>query len=75
MAGILTIIPNRSGYTTNRGNFYEFVGHRQDTGNAFRGLQSMGVTHSDANDVDAVKLYMDTGNIDQYTYTLYGAKN
>ena len=74
-AGVLEIIPNRSGLSNPKGNYYNYLGYRHDTSNTYRGLLSQGKVESSGNDIDAVRVYFDNGNIQTITYTLYGVKN
>ena len=69
------IIPKRTGSHSTRGNTYHGFGHRYDTGDNFRAFIFGGQIRDTNNDVDAIRLYMDSGNISSITYTLYGAKN
>ena len=69
------IIPKRTGSHSTRGNTYHGFGHRYDTGDNFRAFVFGGQIRSTNNDVDAIRLAMDSGNISSITYILYGAKN
>lgn len=69
------IIPKRTGAHATRGNTYHGFGHRYDTGDNFRAFVFGGQIRDTNNDIDAIQLYMDSGNISSLTYTLYGAKN
>ena len=69
------IIPKRTGSHSTRGNTYHGFGHRYDTGDNFRAFVFGGQIRSTNNDVDAIRLAMDSGNIESLTYILYGAKN
>lgn len=74
-AGVLEIIPNRSGLSNPKGNYYNYLGYRHDTSNTYRGMLSQGKVESSGNDIDAVRVFFDNGNIQTITYTLYGVKN
>ena len=69
------IIPKRTGSHSTRGNTYHGFGHRYDTGDNFRAFVFGGQIRSTNNDVDKIRLAMDSGDISSITYTLYGAKN
>ena len=74
MGFILDVIPNKSGLSNTRGNYFIMTGYREDTGTNYRGFQGHGRYMNSGNDVDKIRLQMSSGDISSYTYSFYGFK-
>ena len=68
------IIPKRTVVIQQEVILTHGFGHRYDTGDNFRAFIFGGQIRDTNNDVDAIRLSMDSGNISSITYTLYGIK-
>ena len=73
MGFILDVIPNKSGLSSTRGNYFIMSGYREDTGTNYRGFQGHGRFYNTAA-VNKFRLQMSSGDITSYTYSFYGFK-
>lgn len=73
MGFILDVVPNKSGLSSTRGNYFIMSGYREDTGTNYRGFQGHGRFMNTAA-VNKIRLQMSSGDITSYTYSFYGFK-
>jgi len=70
---IADIVPQTTNDFTQANNFLTWTGIRRDTSNNFRTEQG-GAQFEDDGDTDGFQIYPTSGNINKYSYTLYGVK-